>query len=119
VRHVKVSEYEIPLGELTGGGAAAGVGLSGRTTAASETTVCAPGGSADSASDALFGEPMLVFCGMSPQEVSRFIDRLNASGAPRIALKAVMTATNRDWNSRALYEELCQERAYFAAQKKK
>ena len=37
---------------------------------------------------------------------------------PPIPLKAVMTETNREWDTRQLYEELLKEREAIAAQQK-
>ena len=55
-------------------------------------------------------ESMLVFCGMG-QEVIR------VANLPPIPLKAVLTETNRQWNTIQLHEELCKEREAMAAQK--
>lgn len=58
-------------------------------------------------------EPMMLFAGMDHEEVSRFIDLLNQTGAPRIALKAVLTPTSMEWTPLELYEHLKEEHAYY------
>jgi hypothetical protein len=60
------------------------------------------------------GEPMLVLCGLDERSMDALLRGLRQPGLPRIALKAVLTPTNRGWTMRALYEELCAERAGIA-----
>lgn len=40
----------------------------------------------------------------------RFLQSWKATGLPPVALKAVLTDTNRDWNSLELHEQLVEER---------
>ena len=42
--------------------------------------------------------------------LSRFLQSWKATGLPPVALKAVLTDTNRDWNSLELHEQLVEER---------
>lgn len=91
-RHVVPAEYHIPLGQL-----------------AHEPVGSFPA----SAASQPIAEPMLIFCGLAPETLNQFLDlmrRLNISG---IALKAVLTPTNQNWNSLQIYEELKKERAAF------
>ena len=66
------------------------------------------------------GEPiaenMLVFCGVNGALLNQVLEILRLSKLPPIHLKAVMTADNKDWTSKQLYEELCKERDSLAAQ---
>ena len=64
------------------------------------------------------GEPiaenMLVFCGMGSALLNQVLEILRLSKLPPIQLKAVMTDTNQDWNSKQLYEELLKEQQAIA-----
>lgn len=55
-------------------------------------------------------EPILVFCGLSNAQLDRLLPALRKLGAGP-CLKAVLTPANASWPLRALYEELCKERA--------
>ena len=55
-------------------------------------------------------ESMLVFCGVNQALLHQVLEVLRLSKLPPIALKAVLTEENKDWNSKQLYEELCKER---------
>ena len=55
-------------------------------------------------------EPMLVFCGLTNAQLDRLRPALRKLGAGP-CLKAILTPTNAAWPFRALYEELCKERA--------
>ena len=56
-----------------------------------------------------FSDRMMVFCGLSQDQLDRVLTALARSGAPRVALKAVLTPTNAQWDSRQLREELERE----------
>lgn len=56
-----------------------------------------------------FKSPMLVLCGLSEPMVHAFLNLLKASRLPPISLKAVLTETNKGWNSLELYDELSKE----------
>ena len=58
----------------------------------------------------LCGEPVMVFAGMSPQAVSRFLDRMKEMGLPPISLKAVLPPTSAGWTMPRLAQELMKER---------
>ncbi len=55
-------------------------------------------------------ESMLVFCGVNQALLQQVLEVLRLSKLPPIPMKAVLTETNKDWNSKQLYEELCKER---------
>ena len=63
-------------------------------------------------------EAMLVFCGLGEALLNQVLEVIRLAKLPPIPLKAVMTATNREWNTRQLHEELLREREAIAAQKK-
>ena len=46
-----------------------------------------------------FSEEMLLFAHFPETLLSRFLQSWKATGLPPVALKAVLTDTNRDWNS--------------------
>lgn len=55
-----------------------------------------------------FSENLIIFHGLSSNELNDSVDRLRDSGVA--ALKAVTTPTNLGWTVEALYRELCRER---------
>ena len=55
-------------------------------------------------------ESMLVFCGVNQALLQQVLEVLRLSKLPPIPMKAILTETNKDWNSKQLYEELCKER---------
>ena len=63
-------------------------------------------------------ETMLVFCDLGDALFHQVLEVIRVAKLPPIALKAVLTETNRDWNTCQLYEELCKEREAIAAQQK-
>ena len=94
MRMVEPSRYHIPLGEL-----AQGKGE--------------PGEEAEP-----LPEPMLVFCYMPQALLNQVLEVIRVAKLPPISLKAVLTETNQDWNTRQLYEELLKERDSFAGEEK-
>lgn len=60
-------------------------------------------------------ESMLVLCGLEERAFNELLRGLKQPGMPRIALKAMLTQTNCEWTMRALYGELCAERAGIAS----
>ena len=56
-------------------------------------------------------EPILLFCWLSGSQLDRALQSLHRIGVPRSCLKAVLTSNNAQWSLRALYDELCRERA--------
>lgn len=62
-------------------------------------------------------EAMLVFCGLNDALLNQVLEVIRMAKLPPIPLKAVMTETNREWDTRQLHEELLKEREAIAAQK--
>ena len=65
------------------------------------------------APQAPFTEELLMLCGLPDRTVDGLLARLRRQRAT-IALKAVLTPTNREWPLDRLYGELCRERQAFA-----
>ena len=66
-----------------------------------------------------FHDPMLVFCGVSGEKLDHLLATMGRAGLPRIALKAVLTPTNRAWNSQQLWTELRREHQAMESRRKK
>ena len=62
-------------------------------------------------------EPMLVFCDLPQALFNQVLEVIRAAKLPPIPLKAVLTDTNRTWDTRQLHAELLKEREAIAAQK--
>ena len=86
LRAVEKREYARPLGELVESG---------------------PDGDWDGEA---FDEEMLVMAHFPPALVQAFLQGLRRAGVRPGGLKAVLTPTNAQWDSLALYTELCRER---------
>lgn len=86
-RVVEKDEYAKTIGELAG---------------AAETGE--PGAGGD------FDEEMLVMCGFSQSLLDAFLKAFRSYHVAPIGLKAILTPTNAEWDSAALYHELCGER---------
>ena len=93
MRVVEPDRYHIPLEEL-----AQGTGEPGEAAEPLE-------------------EPMLVFCDVGQALLDKVLEIIRLSKLPPIPLKAVLTESNRTWNTLELHEELCKEREAIAAQK--
>jgi len=50
-----------------------------------------------------FDEELLVMCGFNSSDIDMLIKLLRKYGVGRVALKAVITPTNAEWNGSALY----------------
>lgn len=70
---------------------------------------------ADAASAEAFEDEMLLLAGFADALANQFLQSLRRAKIAPVALKAVLTATNKDWNSCKLREELAQERAALAS----
>ena len=90
LRAVEKREYARPLGELVESG---------------------PEGDWDGEA---FDEEMLVMAHFPPALVQAFLQGLRRAGVRPGGLKAVLTPTNAQWDSLALYTELCREREAIA-----
>ena len=62
-------------------------------------------------------ESMLVFCGLPQALFHQVLEVIRVAKLPPIPLKAVLTETNRTWNTHQLYAELVKEQEAIAAQK--
>ncbi len=62
-------------------------------------------------------EAMLVFCGLGQALLNQVLEVIRLAQLPPIPLKAVLTQTNQQWDTRQLHEELLKERQAIAAQK--
>lgn len=73
-------------------------------------------GEAATAAEEAIPEPMLVFCGLGDALLHQVLEVIRVAKLPPIPLKAVLTDTNREWDTRQLHEELLKEREAIAAQ---
>lgn len=96
VREVLAAQYAVTIGELTIGKKQGG---------SSPENMPLKAGSVLSAQT--MGE-MVVFCGVSPDELETVLDALKQAGI-RIPLKATVTMYNVSWTGYALYQELKNE----------
>ena len=62
-------------------------------------------------------EAMLVFCGMGQALLNQVLEVIRVAKLPPIPLKAVLTDSNQNWDTRQLYAELMKEREAVAEQK--
>ena len=60
-----------------------------------------------------FAAEMLVFSGMTPQQVDAFLAEYKESGQQPVALKAIITPYNVSWTADALFRELLKEHVQF------
>lgn len=54
-------------------------------------------------------EPMMVMYGFMERQLDDMLARFRKEKIPRVNLKAVVTASNREWDAVSLYEELKRE----------
>ena len=59
----------------------------------------------------IFSGELLVFAHFSDERLHLFLQAMKAAGLPPVALKAVMTDTNKGWNMLELQQELQNEHA--------
>ncbi len=64
-----------------------------------------------------FSDPMLVFCNLPHEKLDHLLTAMGRAGLPRIALKAMLTPTNRTWTSQQLWTELRREHEVMQAQR--
>ena len=86
-RLVTQAEYGLPLGELVEG-------------KAPEVPYAGEG----------FSDEMLLLVNCTGPVLDRFLQGFRRNKIPPVGLKAVLTPTNRGWDSVALHTELCRER---------
>ena len=65
-----------------------------------------------------FSDPMLVFCNLPHEKLDHLLTAMGRAGLPRIALKAMLTPTNRTWTSQQLWTELHREHEAMQAQRR-
>ena len=65
-----------------------------------------------------FSDPMLVFCNLPHEKLDQLLTAMGRAGLPRIALKAMLTPTNRTWTSQQLWTELRREHEAMQAQRR-
>ena len=58
-----------------------------------------------------FPESMMVFCGVGQAQLEAILNAVRLSKLPPIPLKAVLTDSNREWDSVRLHKELLKEKA--------
>ena len=64
-------------------------------------------------------ESMLVFCGMGQALLNQVLEVIRLAKLPPIPLKAVLTETNREWDTTQLLAELVKEREAIAEAERK
>ena len=64
-----------------------------------------------------FSDPMLVLCNLPHEKLDHLLTAMGRAGLPRIALKAMLTPTNRTWTSQQLWTELRREHEAMQAQR--
>ncbi len=102
VRRVEPEEYGLPLGLLAG--------LPGSFLLAGRDRIFGSGAEgAFGPKEAEVDQEMLVFSGLTGRELDRALSSMRGAGVSGIALKAVLTETNRFWNARQLIWELKRE----------
>lgn len=120
-RYVPESEFNLPLFQLVipealrkaGPLGANALGAPGKLSASVTGKLPASPVSAVSA----FTDPMIIFAGLSNQEISDLIDHMNQAGV-RIPLKAVLTPTSKDWTPIYLHEHLKEEHEAYESWRK-
>ena len=73
------------------------------------------GGEASEQAEEPIPEAMLVFCGLGDALLHQVLEVIRLAKLPPIPLKAVLTASNQEWTTRQLREELLKEREAIAA----
>lgn len=56
---------------------------------------------------------MMIFCGITSEELDEFLQRYRELKIPPISLKAMVTPHNISWSVAELYRELSQEHKFF------
>lgn len=73
-------------------------------------------GDAAATAEEAIPEPMLVFCGLGDALLHQVLEVIRVAKLPPIPLKAVLTDTNLEWDTKQLHEELLKEREAIATQ---
>ena len=106
IKCVEPEEYGLPIGVLAG------------LEKAPEESQKSPTPTGNEASSVEISAPMMVMCGFSSSRVDAFLQQMRRAGVPRIALKAMLTPTNRYWTSRELFRKLQKEHEMMQSLKK-
>ena len=104
VRHVTAEEYRLPLGTL--------IGISPAGTEEEAALEKEPSESPDAGG---VSEEMLVIHAETEDMLDRALFLMKKEKV-RVDLKAMVTQTNRDWDSLALYEEIKKEHEFMKQQ---
>lgn len=100
VKQVEPEEYGLPLGLIAG--LPGSFLFAGRNAGSGSQPAAGP-------EETEPDQEMLVFSGITRQELDKVLDAMRRSGVSGIALKAMLTETNRFWNARQLVWELKRE----------
>lgn len=95
-RHIHSVQYQLPIGML----------LLLKETTPKTASHMFPEQPLTATNTLGISEEMMVMDGFSAASMDRFLNRIKKSGIADIALKAVVTEFNRNWNSMQLYHEL-------------
>lgn len=101
IRRIEPTEFTLPLGVLAG--------IDREPALEQPDTAEADGTSRVYEKQAAFTDEMAVMAGFSSAQVDAFILALRKNGIGRIDYKAVLTPTNRGWDSIRLYQEIKKE----------
>lgn len=104
IKLVDQQEFGLPVGVVAGFDPEPGEGTEVERVASKSETEILTG--ADTAG---FDDEMAVMAGFTSAQVDAFILALRKKGIGRIDYKAVLTPTNRKWDSVTLYRELKKE----------
>ena len=113
IKCVEPEEYGLPIGVLAGLEKAPEESQKSPTPTGNEALPAE-----NEASSVEISAPMMVMCGFSGSRVDAFLQQMRRAGVPRIALKAMLTPTNRYWTSRELFRELQKEHEMMQSLKK-
>ena len=102
IRNVKKEEFGEPVGELIGLGISE---TSGKVQAATDAALR----SQEAPGTLDFDDEMMVLHGFTNDRLDELLARMRKARIERVALKAIITPTNRTWSGRELYAELKKE----------
>lgn len=99
-KHISPEQFHLPVGVLSV------IRNAGTAKPASRMPLANPAPSE-------IPEEMMIMDGFSPERMDRFLERMKKMGISGIALKAVVTEFNKNWDSVQLYRELKAEHEKF------
>lgn len=109
---VDPKDYLKPVGMLAGvkGMEETGQGTEERFAGSGATDTVVAGTDDSEANDGIgFSDEMILMAGFTSAQIDALIKALRRRGVGKIDYKAVLTETNKDWNSFQLYEEIKKE----------